>query len=273
MGEGARIPTQRMAEFIDADSASGTTMLCSGIALTHRDGAWVGRNADWLAAILSRGTCAYIHGIRGRIPCMGLGVVGDFDIDTGVNAERLWVHVHTLLANDEPSGRKPVIDWLFFAREALETCTDIDHVETLLNYYERNRGMILHVTDGKTNKSAIFECTRTTHERTDRDEQTLLGTNHLLGKHPPAAREAKSSTGSTVARLRCLRAAMQQGDDAHPRERIARALGDPGVELSRTPRLQTIYSAICRPGAGDVWFAAGPRAASRQPWRRVPWPW
>jgi len=57
-----------------------------------------------------------------------------------------------------------------------------------------------------------------------------------------------------------------------------RLLADPGVEMSDPKHLTTIYSSVCCPATGDLWFASGQSesaspAASRAPWRRVAWPW
>ena len=57
---------------------------------------------------------------------IGVGIRGDIDIDTGMNAEGLWLHLHTLHARDPLPDDRPVISWLFWAREALETCSTIE---------------------------------------------------------------------------------------------------------------------------------------------------
>src|SRR5690606_34283906 len=86
----------------EAEPADGP--MCSGVWLAATGGAetWVGRNCDWLVPTLLRGTAAVVHAAPGRIPVMAVGIRGDIDVDTGINAERLWLHLHTLLAMDDP---------------------------------------------------------------------------------------------------------------------------------------------------------------------------
>jgi len=89
--------------------------LCSAAAGRSPDGrgAWVARNCDWLRAILVRGTAAVVHRRPHAIPILAVGIRGDIDVDTGVNAERLWLHLHTLPALDAPTDDRRRFSWLF----------------------------------------------------------------------------------------------------------------------------------------------------------------
>ena len=84
-----------------------------------------------------------------------MGIAGDIDVDTGLNAEGLWLHVHTMHAADTSTPGKPCLSWLFWAREALETCATIDDVEPMLGRIDRDRGMILVLVEGRTQPGGL----------------------------------------------------------------------------------------------------------------------
>ena len=53
-----------------------------------------------------RGCAAVVHETPHRIPVMAVGIRGDIDIDTGLNAEGQRLHLHTLHAKDDPPAAR-----------------------------------------------------------------------------------------------------------------------------------------------------------------------
>ena len=252
--------------------------MCSAVVARLADEAtWIARNCDWLVPTLMRGTAAVVHETPHRIPVMAVGIRGDIDVDTGINAERLWLHLHTLQASDDPPADRTCISWLFWAREALETCASLDELECFVESTGRDRGVFVVAGDGKTNEAAIFECSRGGHVRHDTDPaQVACVTNHTLARDVGTTRKAGGFRG-TVGRYRAMRERLQ---DRVPREGptdLIALLADPNVEM-RTPRwLRTIYAAVVRPSDASIWFAAGgpdgTPAASGGRWAPVRPPW
>ncbi len=281
IARGAHATADRVAEFLYADIASqrgapAVGAMCSGVVAP--DGGrnlWVGRNCDWHVATLSRGTAAVLHAVPGRIPCMALGLMGDIDADTGVNAERLWLHVHTLLALDEPRAGVSCISWLFWLREALETCASLADLERLLGATDRDRGVIIVACDGKTGESAVYECERSAFRRIEPDARgVLVATNHCAHKHPRADEPRASRPGSTVSRRRRLETILREAPPESFPHDLIETLADSAVEMASPSGLTTIYSAVACPARAEIWFASGiAPAASRGTWRRLPWPW
>ncbi|MEC9373603.1 MAG: C45 family peptidase [Planctomycetota bacterium] len=280
MAAGMGRSVEEVAAFLYADIARGGAA-CSGMVAPGRGGMWVARNCDWRRGTLMRGVSVVVHEVPGRIPCMGMGINGDIDVDTGANAERLWMHVHTMHATDAPGGRRACFSWLFWVREALETCASLADVERLLDATDRDRGVILFVVDGKTNDAAVYECACTSWARIDpAADGTLTATNHCQRLHPTdVERLARARATSTTGRLHRVRELMGRGAlERGAPEGMIRVLADPRVEMGREAPLTTIYAAACCPASGELWFAGGPGevdvpAASRATWRRVKWPW
>jgi len=287
MGTGAGVTALAAAEFLYADIAGPTASLvadpnapaplagplCSAVSVAHDAGAWVGRNCDWLYATLTRGVGGVVHRDPNRIPILAVGIRGDIDVDTGVNAERLWLHLHTLAALDDPPRHMPRTSWLFWARDALEQCATIDELEEFIATTARDRGVILVACDGKTDEAAVFECTRGDYRRHDQDGPTLIATNHPLAKQIDEDRERRSRAESTVSRYCALRRRLDERAPQVLPDDLTKLLGAPDVEMRKAKHLRTIYSAVCRPGARELWFAAGDAsgapAASAGRWRRV----
>lgn len=269
----------------EADDEPGGGPMCSGVIARLRRGGggpstWAARNCDWLPATLTRGTAAVTHAVPGRIPVTAVGIRGDIDVDTGLNAERLWLHLHTLLAMDDPPRDRTCISWLFWAREALERCASLDELERFIEFTGRDRGVIAVAVDGKTGEGAVFECSRSSHRRFGFDPaapRTLFATNHTQDKAIDDAREAKSRPGSTVARFCALRRTLAEHPPEHGPDDLIELLGEPDVEMRTPPVLRTIYSAVCDPSRDELWFAAGDPAgapaASTGRWQRVRVPW
>ena len=250
-------------------------------AITGGQRTWVARNCDWLRATLTRGTSCVVHATPGRIPVMAVGIRGDIDVDTGMNAERVWLHLHTLLSKDDPPRDRTCISWLFWAREALEVCASLDELERFIESTGRDRGVIAVAVDGKTGEGAVFECGKASHTRVDFDpggpSGALFATNHTLAKPIDEAREAKARAGSTVGRFCTMRRLLADDPPEHGPDDLIDVLAEDGVEMRTPEHLRTIYSAVCDPSSEAVWFAAGEPegtpAASSRAWRRVRWAW
>jgi hypothetical protein len=209
---------------------------------------------------------------------VALGLMGDIDADTGMNAERLWLHMHTLLARDEPRAGVSCISWLFWMREALETCATLADVERLLGATDRDRGVMLFAVDGKTGERAVYECTKASYRRVDPDGRGhLAATNHCRAKHPPTSIDRVARAGSTVTRMNRLLELLEHAAPEHGPDDVCELLADEWVEMRETTMsryLRTIYSAVACPERGEVWFASGATpAASRGVWRRVELTW
>ena len=286
MARGSELSTARITEFLYADIAHATRTeqaiagpMCSAVVAQLDDRqTWIGRNCDWLVPTLTRGTAAVVHETPHRIPVMAVGIRGDIDVDTGINAERLWLHIHTLHAVDETPRDRTMISWLFWAREALETCASLDDLERFIRATARDRGVFAVAGDGKTNEAAIFECTRATHTRHDIDpEQPACVTNHTLdAPQRPRRPDAPPSSG-TISRYQALRHHIETNRPRGGPDDLISCLAHPHVEMRTRPALRTIYAAVANPQQDAIWFAAGHHdgtpAASKGAWSRVTPPW
>ncbi|MEM7630198.1 MAG: C45 family peptidase [Planctomycetota bacterium] len=242
--------------------------MCS--AVVHHDAhasPWIARNCDWLTATLARGTSAVVHRLPGRHPTLGVGIRGDIDVDTGLNAAGLWLHLHTLYAIDPIPADRPRISWLFWAREALETCATIDELEAFIDATARDRGVL--VVAATPSKGAVFECGRATCTRHDAEPgRPLTATNHSPAKHIDDDRRSRARPGGSIARACRLRDALASHAPEHLPDDLAELLADPEIEMDRRPGsrlhaatgpspISTIYSAVASPRDRAVWFAQG----------------
>ena len=283
MAAGAQTSVDAVAQLLYADIARPTkgraldpatpdAPLCSGVVCTHQRRAWIARNCDWLYATLVRGTAAVVHRVPGRIPVMAVGIAGDIDVDTGLNAAGLWLHLHTLMARDDPPRDRTTISWLFWAREALETCETLDELERFIESTSRDRGVIA-VAAESSGHGAVFECTRAAHVRHDLESRWIVATNHPQKPRLSPERIARSRPGSTVARHGAMCSMLEQGPPERMPDDLVDLLADPHVEMRTPTHLRTIYSAIARPDTRELWFAAGrpdgAPAASMGTWTHV----
>ncbi len=258
--------------------------MCTGLVVWQDRRPWTARNCDWYVQTLSRGTAAVFHAVPHRIPCVCVGIMGDIDADTGMNAEGLWMHMHTLLARDEPRAGVSCISWLFWMREALETCASLEDLERFIQRTDRDRGVILFAACSRTGHAAIYECSRSSFKRVDPwsigGRPALVATNHCRHKHPHDALTDPARVrrhGSTVTR--CARV-LDILESAHPEEcphDLAEILADEWVEMRDTAMsadLRTIYSAVADPAHRVIHFASGAcPAASNGTWREIRCRW
>lgn len=302
MGAGSGVGTALVSEFLFADIArstddatarneilaetgedgaiiAGDGPMCSSLVTRLDDGhAWIARNCDWLIPTLMRGTAAVVHETPNRIPVMAIGIRGDIDVDTGINAEGLWLHLHTLYATDDPPLDRTSISWLFWAREALETCATLDDLERFIESTGRDRGVFAIAGDGKTDEAAIFECTRSSHTRHDVEPSNpACVTNHSLDRDRDDSKPSKGRASGTTARFRALKERLSTYPTRRGPTDLINHLASSGVEM-RTPRwIRTIYSAVVRPKDAALWFASGTDkgepAASRGTWQKITPPW
>ena len=285
MACGAGVELGAMVELLYADIArpdrshSPSGPMCSAIMSLLGDGKrWIGRNCDWLTPILTRGVSAVVHEIPNRIPIMAVGIRGDIDLDTGLNAEGLWLHLHTLHATDTVHPGVPCISWLFWAREALETCASLDELERFIDTTARDRGVMVVASEGRSGQAAVFECSRSAYLRHDADaRKPLCVTNHPLRQRSRSIETGSPNASGTISRRRTLEGHMEASPPVQGPDDIIASLGAPGVEM-RTPRwLRTIYSAVADPSDQKVWFAAGTPdgqpAASSGRWSVITPPW
>jgi hypothetical protein len=216
------------------------------------------------------------------VPAIGVGIRGDIDIDTGMNAAGLWLHLHTLHTTDPTPTDKPVISWLFWAREALETCETLDDLERFCKRTGRDRGVLAVAVHGPSRDAAVFECGRSTSTRHAIGGDAFAGgpavvTNHSVTKAIDAQRESKARAGGSIGRYCALRRRVARTPPTRFPQHLQQALADPAVEMRTPPDLRTIYSAVCDPAARRLWFApgtsAGDPAASTGTWSRLRWAW
>jgi Acyl-coenzyme A:6-aminopenicillanic acid acyl-transferase len=267
MALGARLPLQRIAEWIFVEKCIEGS--CSGFICRINGHTWVGRNNDLnvpeLWGFLT------VREVEGRIPTISFGMEGDIFTPTGINREKLWLHYNYLPAVDAPSGEKPALPGYILIPEALETCTTIQELETLLNITDRDGGMMLFAVDGKTEESAIFECNGCTYKKRNLTKDWIAGTNHYFTME---AVEHSQSSSDRYARLEALLKTLYAFKRSSIRwEDLAEILADDGIE-GREEDYGTVYANVACPALGNVWYTfGGYPAASAGNWREVQWPW
>ena len=270
LADGSGVPLESIAGGYFAEECC-----CSSFITTLDDThAWVGRNNDAWAPELWRAVT--VHEITGRMARIDFGFEATTFATTGINSERLWLHCNGGPALDAPSGTKPCYYPYIIVTEALETCRTLSDVESLLERWERSRGMILFVVDGKTEESAILECQCCEHQRRPTSEGPLIAANHSCrDKLKESTRGNNPEHGLERSISRCIRMeelfkALPENPDAQMLQRI---LAAEGVE-QRYPDRVTVFSTVACPATGEMWFAHGQGpAASTGTWSRVPWPW
>lgn len=270
LADGAGLPVETIASGYFAEDCC-----CSSFMTSLSDGhIWVGRNNDAWAPELWHGVT--VHEITDRLPRIGFGFEAETFTTTGINSQRLWLHCNAGPARDKPSGTRPCFYPHIIVSEALETCASLADVESLLDRWERTRGMILFVADGKTDEAAMFECECATHDRRPAPHGPHIAANHSdrpeLHEYD---RRRNLEHGLQRSRARCaamerLLAALRPDSAAGDLQRV---LADENVEQRFADRL-TVFSTVACPATGELWYACGEGpAASTGTWSRVAWPW
>ena len=265
LAKGSGVPLQRIAEwgFLDTNLDAE----CSGCVFYHDGHAWVGRNNDMFAPKMWG--YALIREINGRIPTISLSLEGDIFSPSGLNQAQLWIHSQHLPVYDAPRPTKTPVPSYVFLTDALETCSTIQEVETLLERIDRDDGMLLVVVDGKREETAIFECTCQQAHKHEPVDQYLVCTNHYCLIPTPLPH---TESIQRFRRLEQLVLKLTQTETNLPEDLIG-ILGDDGIE-QRGDDFGTVYSAVVCPGIKTLWYTfGGYPAASQGNWQPIPWPW
>ena len=265
LAEGAGITLQRVAEWVYFETI--LTAGCSGFVVYSGGHAWIGRNNDMF--VPSMWGYVLIREISGRIPTISLSLEGDIFSPSGLNQDHLWIHHQYLPVSDKPRNTKPHFPSYVFVTEALETCSTIYDVESLLQRFDRDDGMLLLVVDGTTEEAAIFECTCQQALKRRPVDQRLLCTNH------PCLLTPDQTSEESQKRYHRLQELVWRHDQAEmdiPSDLI-QILADDAIER-RDQDFGTVYSVVVCPGTRTLWYTLGGYpAASQGNWQPIPWPW
>ena len=265
LAEGAGIPLQRVAEWVAVEQCVLDS--CSGFISIIDGRAWIGRNNDF--RVPDAWGYVTIREVNSRIPTINFGIEGDVFTGTGINREQLWIHSQFLPEDDTPRPNKAHFPGYVILTEALETCSTIRDVENLLESMDRDGGVILFMVDGKTNESALFECTCREYSRREPVRDRLIGTNHSSSTKPA---DISESSARRLERLTELVGRNHWEGINTPRDLI-NILADDRVE-QRGGNYITVEAAVACPFEKSIWYTLGGYpAASRGNWSRIKWPW
>ena len=265
LAEGASIPLQRIAEWITVEQFVHDG--CSGFISLINKHAWVGRNNDF--RVPDAWGYVIIREVNNRIPTIGFGMEGDLFTATGINQEQLWIHSQFLPDGGTPRTNRAHFPGHVILTEALETCSTIHDVETLLGSVDRDEGVMLFVVDGKTDESAILECACREHSKREPVRGTLIGTNHCPSMKPM---DISDSSLLRFCRLTELISRDSREEIGTPGGLIS-VLADDEVE-QRHGKYVTVEAAVACPAQKSVWYTLGGYpAASCGNWKRIEWPW
>jgi hypothetical protein len=265
LAEGANIPLQRIAEWITVEKFVHDG--CSGFISVINKHAWVGRNNDF--RVPDAWGHVTIREVNNRIPTISFGMEGDLFTATGINQKQLWIHSQFLPGSDTPRLNRVHFPGYVVLTEALETCSTIRDVETLLGSVDRDEGVMLFVVDGKTNESAILECACREYSKREPVEGRLIGTNHY---HSTKLADINDSSLLRFYRLTELVNKDSWEEIDTPRDLIS-ILADDKVE-QRNGIYVTVEAAVACPAQKSIWYTLGGYpAASCGNWTRIEWPW
>jgi hypothetical protein len=272
VAEGANVPLERLAEWAFIEECEKKE--CSGAICVFNNHAWVARNNDTFVPELWG--YATIREVDGRIPTIDFTMEGDVFAPTGINKEKLWLHYNFLPVWDRPTPGKPHVPGYVFLTEALELCSSIRDVETLLNETDRDGGMLLFAADGKTDEFALFDCMCSKHYRRDPSDGWIVGTNHYCTCEDLSLGNDEGSI-STLNRFKRMETLIQ-GLYASPTlpnlpADLIQILADDKIER-RGNKLNTVYSNVACPSTGEIWHTfGGYPSASNGNWQQLAWPW
>ncbi len=128
LADGSGVHLSSIAEWAYADS--GGRSGCSAFLLKTTDGVWVGRNNDlWVPDLWGY---AIRRQVTGRLATLIFGMRGELFAATGLNQTGLWLHYNWLPAMDCDAAADAWTPYVLLT-EMLETCKNLDEVETRLN--------------------------------------------------------------------------------------------------------------------------------------------
>jgi len=243
---------------------------CSTVVAFPDGIGWTGHNTDYADFGAHQWGCTVVIEKPGRLPFMHFPLRGDLYAFQGVNRALLWVHTNWLPDLSTSVEGPCCWPYLFFVREVLEVCSNLDDVEKLLGCCARDSGLALTVIDGKSDEGAIFECTRSSHKRLPMENDVLLVTNHF--RDGKSASESDSHHENSTRRLARLRSLVSKSCPASVAD-FTGILGDPNVEQAGAFS-GTIQSVVACPGKQKIWLSQGCfPAASQGEFKEVAWPW
>lgn len=265
LAEGANIPIQRIAEWITVEQYVDDG--CSGFISIINKHAWVGRNNDF--RVPDAWGYVTIREVNNRIPTISFGMEGDVFTGTGINQKKLWIHSQFLPNNDMPQANRVHFPGYVILTEALETCSTIREVETLLASMDRDEGIMLFVIEGKTNESVILECNCREYSRREPVAGRLIGTNH---SHTMKLADISDTSALRFSRLTEL-VGRSSCEESTALTDLITILADDRVE-QRDGRYVTVEAAVACPARELIWYTLGGYpAASCGNWARIEWPW
>jgi len=266
MSDGSGVPLEIIAEwgFVDA----GGHNACSSFILKEGDSLWVGRNNDlWVPDLWGY---AIRRQVSGRLGYISFGMRGEIFAATGLNHAGLWLHYNWLPVFDKPDDSA----WTPFVllTEMLETCKDLNEIETILKNTTRTGGMLIFAMEGRKGTCAVFECSCCQVARQDCEGDFLAGTNHY--RLLPTPETPETYAPDSVKRLVRLQSRLQtlsQKEQNRPDDLID-ILADPHIEQHQDG-YGTVYATLCNPTEHQLWFTfGGYPAASQGSWQKISWP-
>ncbi|MTI95787.1 MAG: hypothetical protein FH749_09945 [Firmicutes bacterium] len=239
---------------------------CTSFIATNNGKLWVGRNNDY---IYPRGWGhVTILAVDKKIPVMLFGLEGGIFSGTGYNQEKLWIHYNWLPLWDVSEPERDSLQPFVFHRLALESCSSLNEVDSLLQNTVRDGGMGLFVADGKTGEYALFECAGKTYIKRPISEPFVVGANHYCSLAAPGELRSQSS----INRHQRMETMLQSKLPTTPEDCMA-ILADPGVEQD-SQYSGTVYANVVQPLQDRIWYVWDDYpAASKGRWNELQWEW
>jgi len=237
---------------------------CTSFIIRNNGNIWVGRNNDYIAPKM----WSYVNIIskENMIPVMLFGMGGDLFSGTGYNKEKLWLHYNWLPVWDKPD-RKAYPPYVFL-RLALESCRNLNELESMLKRIPRDGGMNLFAVDGKDNSCAVYECLCGSFIKRKINHNYGVGANHFNVTPVPAGFNHNFS--NSHKRQKAAEDALCGMTDFTAKDLID-ILADPDIEQDNG-LYGTVYSNIACPAADEIYYACDDfPAASKSRWESISW--
>ena len=269
ISRGAHCTLQKIAEWVFCDRFIKD---CCSSFITLIDGIpWIGRNNDYLFP------CQWGHviirNITNKIPTMLFGLEGDVFSGTGVNKEKLWLHYNWLPSWGKKNTTISDLPPYVLLREALETCSSIADVKSMLSKENYDRCFVLFSVDGKTNDFSVFECSNFDFKEKELISNSVAATNHYCVLEPPKSVNYAPSTNS-INRLSHMEKLLSEIKFQSLPEDIIKILSNPKIEQHNNNYSGTVYSNVACPSKNIIWYAFnGFPASSNSNWQKIGWPW